>query len=65
MMNQEVTPDDVPAVFSCRPWNASEESWDDFMGAVDRAYAQFVARRRRTMMEDQLWRAPDPDEQEP
>jgi hypothetical protein len=35
------------------------------MGAVDRAYAQFVARRRRTMMEDQLWRAPDPDEQEP
>jgi hypothetical protein len=39
-MNQEATPDDGLVVFSFRAWNSPEESWDDFMSAVERGYSQ-------------------------
>jgi len=63
-MNREVTPDDLPVMFSARTWNSLQESWEDYLHAVERAYAQYVDCARRTSMGDQTRLAPDSDEQE-
>jgi len=60
---QEVIPEDVPVVFSARAWNSLQESWDDYIRALERAYAQYVERARHTMLETQTLRAPDSDDQ--
>jgi hypothetical protein len=65
MMNLEATRDDGLVEFSFRAWNSSEESWDDFMGAVERGYAQYVDRCRRTITTDQTGQNPEPDELDP
>jgi hypothetical protein len=46
-MSQGAIPDDVPAVFNFRAWNARGESWDDYIRAVERAYAQYLEHRRQ------------------
>jgi hypothetical protein len=65
MMNQEATPDDGLVEFSFRAWNSSEESWDDFMSAVERGYAQYLDRSRRTIRADQIGQEPEPAELDP
>ena len=47
-MSEDPTPDDVPipVEFTFRPWNPRVESWDEFMGALERAYAEYVSRCR-------------------
>jgi hypothetical protein len=60
---QEVIPEDVLVVFSARAWNSLQESWDDYFRALERAYAQYVERARRAMLETQTLRAPDSDDQ--
>ena len=62
-MIQEMPADDVPVMFSARAWNSSQESWDDYIRALERAYAQYVERARGTMIEDQTRCAADPDDQ--
>jgi hypothetical protein len=64
-MIHEMQADDVPVVFSARAWNSSQESWDDYIRALERAYAQYVERSRGTITEDQTRRAVDPDAQGP
>jgi len=61
-MNQEATPDDGPVEFSFCAWNSREESWDDFMSAVERGYSQYLDRCRCTITADQIGRDPEPDE---
>ena len=64
-MSQEALPNDGPSVFTFRPWNPREESWDDFRGAVQRAYAQYVDGCRRTSTADQPGHDPAPAEPDP
>jgi len=61
-MNQETPPDDVPVVFSFRAWNSRWESWDDYLSAVERAYAQYVERRGSGSDADPPVPHPDPEE---
>ena len=58
-MRQEAIPDGVPVVFTCDPWNPRVESWDDFMGAVERAYAQYGDCWRRKITADQTGHDPE------
>jgi hypothetical protein len=63
-MRQDARPDDGPRMFTCRPWSPHEESWDDFMRAVERAYAQYVDSCRRAIAADSPGpepAAPEPD----
>ena len=60
-MIHEMPADDVPVVFSARAWKSSQESWDDYIRALERAYAQYVERARGTMIENQTRCAPDPE----
>ncbi len=64
-MSQEALPNDGPGVFTFRPWNPHEESWDTFKGAFERAYFQDVDRRRRTITADQTGHEPAPAAPDP
>ncbi len=65
-MSQEAIAGDVPDEFTFRPWNPQVESWDNFMGAVERGYTLFVGCCRHTITVEQTGQdaepeAPDPD----
>jgi hypothetical protein len=62
-MNQETPSDDVPVVFSFRAWNSQRESWDDYLRAVERAYTQYLGRRRQRIEGEPPPQHPDPDEE--
>jgi hypothetical protein len=60
-MSQEALSDDVPVVFSVRPWNSRQESWDDYLRALERAYAEFRDRRRQGSEGPPSASNPDPE----
>jgi hypothetical protein len=62
-MNQEATPDDVPVMFSFRPWNSRGESWDDYIRALERAYAQYLDRCRQDIDVNKPAQHPDREEE--
>jgi hypothetical protein len=62
-MNQETSPDDVPVVFGFRPWNSRGESWEDYLRALERAYAQYLDRRREGSEGKPPAQHPNPDEE--
>jgi len=64
-MNQEPPPGDVPVVFGVRTWNPERESWEDYLRAVERSYAQYRDRRRQCSSEHFPAQHPDPDEERP
>jgi hypothetical protein len=64
-MGQEVRPDNVPVVFSFRPWNPRVESRDDYTGAVERGYSQYLDCCRRTNTSEQTGQDPDLAELDP
>jgi hypothetical protein len=59
-MSQEAIPGYVPVEFTLRPWNPHAESWDDFMGAVERGYAQYLDGRHRTITAEPTGQDPKP-----
>jgi hypothetical protein len=68
-MSEEAPPDDVRELndseaegFTFRQWEPSGESWDDYIRALERAYAQYVDRRRRSIVTEQTPPAPDADD---
>jgi hypothetical protein len=64
-MSQEAIPGDVPVEFTFRPRNAQVESWDDFMGAVERGYAQYLDGCHRTITAEPTGQDPDLAELDP
>jgi hypothetical protein len=63
--SQEARSDDGPVVFTFRAWNPRVESWDDYIGALERAYALYLDGYRRPMTAEQTGHDPDPDELDP
>jgi hypothetical protein len=66
-MSQEARLEDVPLMFTFRPWNPHVESWDDFKHAAERAYSQYLDRCRRKISADQTGhdlerKKPDPED---
>ena len=64
-MSQDARPHDGPSMFTCRPWSPHEESWDDFMRAVERAYVQYVDGCRGPVVADPPGHEPTPPEPDP
>jgi len=60
-MSQGAIPHDVPAAFSVRAWNARGESWDDYIRALERAYAQYLEHRRQGVEGHLPAPPPDPE----
>jgi hypothetical protein len=63
--SQDARSNTSPVVLTFRAWNPHVELWDDYKGALERAYAQYVDRRRAVMVDqpghDPAPAAPDPD----
>ena len=64
-MSQEARPDDGPVVLTFRAWNPRVESWDDYIGALERAYARYLDGRRRTITAEQSGHDPEPEKLDP
>jgi hypothetical protein len=62
-MNQDTPTDEVPVVFGFRAWNSQRESWDDYLRAIERAYTQYLDRRRPRSAGEPPPQHPDPDEE--
>src|SRR5829696_8523717 len=54
-------PDDVPEVLSVRARNSREESWDDYIRALERTFAQYLDRYRQVIALKLAARSPDPE----
>jgi hypothetical protein len=57
----EARSDDGPVVLTFRAWNSLVESWDDYIGALKRAYALYLDGYRRPMTAAQTGHHPEPD----
>jgi hypothetical protein len=60
-MSQAAPPDDVPEVLSVRARNSREESWDDYIRALERTFAQYLDRYRQVIALKLAARSPDPE----
>ena len=60
-MCHEARPNGGPAVLTFRAWNPHVESWDDYKGALERAYALYLDGHRRTMTAEQTGHDPEPE----
>ena len=63
-MSEGATPDGWEGL-PFRQWDPSRESWDDYIRALEHAYAQYVDRRRRTIVAEQTPSAPDSADPQP
>ena len=61
-MSDDVTPADIPLEFTVHSWNPREESWEEFIRALERAYAQYVERSRHQIAAAQIAPQHDPDD---
>jgi hypothetical protein len=59
-INQDARSNNGPVVLTFRAWNPRVESWDDYVGALERAFALYLDGYRRTMTTEQLGNHPDP-----
>ena len=64
-MSQDAPSNDGPRVFTFRPWNSRVESWDDFKGALERAYSLYVDGCCRAMTVDLPGHEPAPVASDP
>ena len=64
-MIDDALPDPVPGEFTFRPWNHGEESWDDFIRALECAYARYAAGSGHLPASDQTPRAAPQDDPGP
>jgi hypothetical protein len=58
--SQDARSDDGPVVLTFRAWDPLVESWDDYIGALERAFALYLDGYRRTMTAEQPGHHPDP-----
>jgi hypothetical protein len=52
-------------VLTFRAWNPRVESWDDYKGALERAYALYLDGHRRTVTAEQTGHDPEPETLDP
>ena len=64
-ISQDARSDDGPVVLTFRAWDPLVESWDDYIGALERAFARYLDGFRRTMTAEQPGNHPDPAALEP
>ena len=62
-MDQDMLPDAPPIEFTFPTWHSDTESWDDFLSAVEEAYAQFRVRCWQRAVLSQAAPHPDAEEQ--
>jgi hypothetical protein len=62
---QEARSNGGPAVLTFRAWNPRVESWDDYKGALERAYALYLDGHRRTVTAEQTGHDPEPETLDP
>ena len=61
-ISQEARSDDGSVVLTFRAWNSWVESWDDYIGALERAFALYLDGYRRTTRAEQSGPDPEPAE---
>lgn len=54
-----------PPVLTFRAWNPEVESWNDYKGALERAYAPYLDGHRRTVTAEQTGHDPEPETLDP
>jgi hypothetical protein len=64
-MSQDARSYDGPVVLTFRAWNPLVEPWDDFIGALKRAFALYLDDYRRPMTAKQTGHDPEPDVLDP
>jgi hypothetical protein len=52
--------DNGPVVLTFRAWNPQGESWDDYVCALERAFALYLDGYRRTITAEQTGQDPEP-----
>jgi hypothetical protein len=60
--SQDARADNGPVVLTFRAWNPRVESWDDYVGVLERAYALYLDCYRRTTTAEQTGQEPEPAE---
>jgi hypothetical protein len=60
--SQDAKADNSPVVLTFRAWNPHVESWDDYVGVLERAYALYLDGYRRTTTAEQTGQEPEPAE---
>jgi hypothetical protein len=58
--SQDARFNNAPVVLTFRAWNPRVESWDDYVGVLERAFALYLDGYHRTMMTEQPGYHPDP-----
>jgi hypothetical protein len=57
--SQDARSDTGPVVLTFRAWNPRVEPWDDYVGALERAFALYLDGYRRTITAE--WTGQDPE----
>jgi len=60
--SQDARADNGPVVLTFRAWNPRVASWDDYVGALERAFALYLDGYRRTTTAEQTGLDPEPAE---
>ena len=60
--SQDARADNGPVVLTFRAWNPRVESWDDYVGVLERAYALYLDGYRRTTRAELTGQDPVPAE---
>ena len=60
--SQDARFNNAPVVLTFRAWNPRVESWDDYVGVLERAFALYLDGYRRTTTAEQSGQDPVPDE---
>ena len=58
--SQDARADTGPVVLTFRAWNPRVESWDDYIGALERAYALYLDGYHRTITAEPTGQGPEP-----
>ena len=60
--SQDARFNNAPVVLTFRAWNPRVESWDDYVGALERAFALYLDGYRRTTTAEPTGQDPEPAE---
>ena len=60
--SQDARADNGPVVLTFHAWNPRVESWDDYVGALERAFALYLDGYRRTITMEPTGQEPHPAE---
>ena len=60
--SQDARSNNGPVVLTFRAWNLRVESWDDYVGVLERAFGRYLDGYRRTATAEQTVQDPEPAE---